>query len=135
MKYCYECGHITEGEPLYCNSCGRSYDLRLCPRAHQNPRGAECCSQCGSRELSTPQPKIPVSWQLLSILIRIGLGLLLFYATLKLLETLLLNPVFQQLLVSFGILLGGLWCLYRKLPDWMQEVIRSLWKRKEGDGE
>jgi len=132
MKYCYQCGYITQGEPAYCNSCGRSYDVRLCPRQHQNPRGAECCSQCGSRELSTPQPKIPMTWRLLAILIQLGLGLLLFYATLRLLEALLLSPAFQQLLVTFGILLAGAWALYRKLPDWMQEVLRSLWKGKEG---
>ena len=63
MKYCYHCGHMTAGEPLFCDHCGRSYDVKLCPRLHPNPRGAEVCSQCGSRELSTPQPKIPMSWQ------------------------------------------------------------------------
>jgi hypothetical protein len=124
---------MTEGEPLFCNSCGRSYDVRLCPRLHENPRGAECCSQCGSRELSTPQPKIPASWQLLAILIRLGLGLLLFYATLKLIVALLLTPVFQMLLVYFGIMLAGLWALYRKLPEWMQDALRSLWHKEHND--
>jgi len=133
MRYCNECGHMTEGEPLFCNSCGRSYDVRLCPRLHENPRGAECCSQCGSRELSTPQPKIPASWQLLAILIRLGLGLLLFYATLKLIVALLLTPVFQMLLVYFGIMLAGLWALYRKLPEWMQDALRSLWHKEHND--
>ena len=41
MNYCYNCGHITPGEPLYCNYCGRSYDLKLCPRHHANPRSAD----------------------------------------------------------------------------------------------
>lgn len=132
MKYCNECGHMTGGEPLFCNSCGKSYDVRLCPRQHVNPRGAECCSQCGSRELSTPQPKIPMSWRLLALLVRLGIGLLLFYASLRLIEALLLTRVFQQLLVTFGVLLSGLWFLYSRLPKWMQEVLRFLWKRKEG---
>lgn len=131
MTYCYNCGRLTDGKPLYCNSCGRSYDVKLCPRGHQNPRGAECCSQCGSRDLSTPQPKIPMSWRLLALIARLGIGLLLFYLSLTLIIDLLRTPAFQQLLVLFGFLMGGLWWLYSKLPDWLQELLRSLWKRKE----
>ncbi len=82
MKYCYQCGKMTAGEPLYCGHCGRTYDVKLCPRQHVNPRGAEVCSKCGSRELSTPQPKIPMSLRLLALVARLGLGLLLFYASL-----------------------------------------------------
>jgi hypothetical protein len=96
-----------------------------------NPRGAEVCSKCGSRELSTPQPKIPMSWRLLAIVTRLGLGLLLFYASLSLLIALLHTAAFQQLLVFMGFVLCGLWWLWSKLPDWFQEIIRSLWKRKE----
>jgi DNA-directed RNA polymerase subunit RPC12/RpoP len=130
MKYCYQCGHITAGEPLFCATCGRTYDVKLCPRLHSNPRGAEVCSKCGSRELSTPQPKIPMSWKLLAILLRLGLGLLLFYATLWLVISLLRTPQVQQALVAFGLLLGCLWWLWTKLPDWLQEAIRTLWKRR-----
>src|SRR5580704_12805767 len=107
MKYCYQCGHITQGEPAYCNFCGRSYDVRLCPRHHQNPRGAEVCSQCGSRELSTPQPKIPMSWRLLALLIRLGLGLLLFYFSLTVVIDLVRTPAFQQAMVCLSFILGG----------------------------
>ena len=130
MKYCYQCGHITAGEPLFCATCGRTYDVKLCPRLHSNPRGAEVCSKCGSRELSTPQPKIPMSWKLLAILLRLGLGLLLFYATLWLVISLLRTPQVQQALVAFGLLLGCLWWLWTKLPDWLQDTIRALWKRR-----
>ena len=130
MKYCYQCGHITAGEPLFCGTCGRTYDVKLCPRLHSNPRGAEVCSKCGSRELSTPQPKIPMSWKLLAILLRLGLGLLLFYATLWLVISLLRTPQVQQALVAFGLLLGCLWWLWTKLPDWLQDTIRALWKRR-----
>jgi len=37
MKYCYQCGKLTNGDPAFCNHCGRSYDVKLCPRMHQNP--------------------------------------------------------------------------------------------------
>src|SRR5258705_3358168 len=60
MRYCNQCHRITPGEPLFCNSCGRSYDFRLCPSRHPNPRNAEICSECGSRELSTPHRRVPL---------------------------------------------------------------------------
>ncbi len=82
MKYCYECGRITAGEPLFCNFCGRSYNVKLCPRHHPNPRIAEVCSQCGSRELSTPQPKVSIGWWLLEGLVRVFLGAFLVVCSL-----------------------------------------------------
>jgi hypothetical protein len=133
MKYCYQCGHMTQGEPAYCNFCGRSYDVKLCPRRHQNPRGAEVCSQCGSRELSTPQPKIPMSWRLLALMVRLGLGLLLFYLTLSLIIALLRIPGFEHMFLALAAVLGVLWGLYSKVPDWLQELLRSLWKRRENN--
>jgi RNA polymerase subunit RPABC4/transcription elongation factor Spt4 len=128
MKYCYQCGKMTAGEPLYCGTCGRTYDVKLCPRAHVNPRGAEVCSQCGSRELSTPQPKIPMSWRLLALLTRLGLGILLFYVSLCFLIAVIRTPEAQHFFVAIGMLLAGLWYLFSKLPDWLQEFIRSIWK-------
>jgi hypothetical protein len=134
MKYCYQCGKMTAGEPLYCGTCGRTYDVKLCPRSHVNPRGAEVCSKCGSRELSTPQPKVPMSLRLLALLARLGLGLLLFYASLSLVIALLRTREVQQLMVAFGMLLAVLWWLWSKLPDWFQEAIRSFWKnRRQND--
>lgn len=133
MRYCFQCGRITEGDPAYCNQCGRSYDVKLCPRGHRNPRGAEVCSQCGSRELSTPQPRIPMSWRLLAVLIRLGAGILLVYLSLALVIGLLETPQFQHLLILSGLLLGALWWCYSKLPDWLQELIRTLWRWKNHD--
>ena len=130
MKYCFQCGKLTAGEPLFCGTCGRTYDVKLCPRLHVNPRGAEVCSKCGSRELSTPQPKIPMSLRLLAILVRLSLGLLLFYASLSLVIALVSTPQVQRALVAFGALLGCLWWLWSKLPDWFQEAIRSFWKNR-----
>jgi RNA polymerase subunit RPABC4/transcription elongation factor Spt4 len=131
MKYCYQCGRMTDGEPLFCNHCGRSYDVKLCPRLHANPRGAEVCARCGSRELSTPQPKIPMSWRLLAIVVRLGIGLVLFSASLWLLIALIRTTASREALVSFGALLAALWLFWTKLPDWLQELIRALWKRRD----
>src|ERR1700733_874591 len=128
MTYCYNCGHITPGEPMFCNHCGRSYDVKLCSRLHPNPRSAEVCSKCGSRELSTPQPKVPVMWKLLAILLRLFLCLLLFYISLSFLVALVKTTQVQEAVVCLGLLLVALWVLWSKLPDWLQDVIRSAVK-------
>jgi hypothetical protein len=72
-----------------------------------------------------------MTWRLLALLARLGLGLLLFYASLSVLIALLRTPAFQQILVVLGLLLCALWWLWSKLPDWTQKMLRSLWKRKE----
>ncbi len=56
MRYCNHCRKFTAGKAPFCNFCGRSYGVKLCPRGHSNPRAAEACSECGSKDLSTPMP-------------------------------------------------------------------------------
>jgi hypothetical protein len=135
MKYCYECGHVTGGEPLFCHNCGRSYNVKLCPRQHMNPRFAEVCSQCGSRDLSTPQLKVSVWWHIGAFLLKALLGVLLVCASLFLLVALLSLREVQNGLIAIGLLLGVLWFLWGMLPDWLRKVIRWALKRKgHGDG-
>jgi len=131
MKYCYECGHMTAGEPRYCQFCGRTYDVKLCPRRHENPRSAEVCSQCGSRELSTPQPKVSPVWRLLRFLARVTLGLLIAYVVLAFLSALLTKPETMNALVSLGLLLAALWLLWGLLPLWIRKLIHLLVRGKE----
>jgi len=133
MKYCNQCGKMTAGDPRYCGTCGRTYDVRLCPRHHVNPRGAEVCAKCGSRDLSTPQPQIPVGLQFLALVTRLVLGLLLFYATLSLLIALARSAKVQELSVACGVLLAVLWTLWSKLPDWSREALRDFWIRRRHD--
>lgn len=54
MTVCGTCGHATPGQTLYCQSCGRSFNGRLCPAKHSNAISAGFCGTCGSDELSTP---------------------------------------------------------------------------------
>jgi len=130
MKFCYSCGSLTPGVPAYCSKCGRTYDVKLCPRQHANPRNAEVCSKCGSKDLSKPQPRIPIVLQFLALMARLVLGLLLFYATLSLLIALMRSQEVQQFFVAAGILLAVLWGLWTKLPDWFQEAIRNFVTRR-----
>lgn len=130
MKFCVACGAITPGEPHYCQKCGCTYDVKLCPRQHANPRGAEVCAQCGSKDMSKPQPRVPAILRLLAIMTRLVLGLLLFYATLALFIALAREKQVQQFFVCSGILLAVLWGLWTKLPDWFQEAIRDFVTRR-----
>ncbi len=131
MKYCYSCGRVTSGEPLFCNACGRSYDVRLCPRLHVNPRYAAVCSQCGSHELSTPQPKVGLWWKVLGFVLQIVAGILLICLSLSVLVELLKSPVIQSAMVLLGFLLMGLWALWAMLPEWLRKLTHRALKRKE----
>ncbi len=130
--YCYNCGHLTPGEPVFCNYCGRSYDVKRCPRLHANPRGADVCAKCGSRDLSTPQPKVPAALKLLAILIRLGLGLLLFYATLSFFIALSRSHEVHDTLIALGLLLLSLWLFWSRLPEWLREALRLLVTARKG---
>lgn len=130
MKFCYECGRMTPGEPLFCNFCGRTYDVKLCPSKHPNPRIAEVCSQCGSRDFSIPQPKVSLWWKFLAWLTRVLVGLLLGCFSLLLLMTALLRPEVQKTLLAFGILLAVLWWAWSQLPNWFRKLVRKVFERK-----
>jgi hypothetical protein len=140
MKFCYQCGRFTGGKaPLFCTSCGRSYDIRLCPRLHPNPRYAKVCSQCGAHELSEPQPSVPFRWKVLEFLVKVLLGTLLVCLSLAFLVSLLQSPQMQNGLLGLGILLGillgVLWWLWSQLPEWFQKFVRRVLKRKENNRE
>jgi len=113
MKYCYNCNRITSGTPLFCNFCARSYNVKLCPRKHSNPRKAEACSQCGSRDLSTPQPKVP--WC-------------------AVIRELLDNPAALVSLALLMVPLAILWWMWSQIPAWFRKAIYRMLKRKrEGE--
>ena len=137
MKFCYQCGRLTAGDPLYCSSCGRTYDVKLCPRHHQNSRSAEACSQCGSRELSTPQPKVPVRWRILAFVTKVVLAVCLVAITLVFIKGMLaqmaFSPELQTGVTVLAILLGLLWWMWSQLPMWFREAIQKwLIKSREG---
>ena len=138
MKFCYACGHLTGGEPLFCNSCGRSYDVKLCPKLHVNPRNAEACSHCGSRDLSIPQPRVPVIWQVLALLVQLLSGLLLALLSLPVVLRLLAalfthsEPYEPRLfeLAFFGLL----WFLWTLLPILVRRIIYNALRQRNDAG-
>lgn len=134
MRYCYQCGRLTPGEPLFCNSCGRTYDVKLCSRLHVNPRRAEVCSQCGTRDLSTPQPKVPIWTKGFELLLKVVvIVLFLFLATAFLIEVgrgILASSQGQIDLMILGILALALYWLWRMVPEWMRKLVRRSLGRK-----
>jgi len=137
MRYCHQCHRITPGEPLFCNLCGRSYDFKLCPHRHPNPRNAEVCSECGSRELSTPHPKVPIWLAPLVALLSALPGLLLVGVTLVF-GFGIVRAIFsdQQLMfqaVLAGLMLAFLWYLYMHLPHFLRRLISKLFTRSHRD--
>lgn len=141
MMFCYYCSKITPGDPLFCSSCGRSYDKKLCPRLHPNPRSAEVCSKCGSRELSTPQPKVPFGWKFLEWLLRGFISILILALALMLvlgfIAVLFQSQAGQNGSIVVGMLLFVLAWVWSKLPEWVRKFIRNRFKksrhRHEGD--
>jgi hypothetical protein len=124
MKYCYECGRITAGVPRYCQFCGRTYDVKLCPRRHENPRFAEVCSQCGSRELSTPQPKVSFVWKVMEFLARVIVGVFIVYVLLSFVYGMAMTPRTGNALMVLGLLLCALSVLWAMLPDCFKGLVR-----------
>jgi len=136
MKYCYACGHRTGGEPLFCNFCGRSYDVKLCPKLHANPRTAEACSQCGSRDLSIPQPRIPILWGFLAVLVQAVFGLLLLSLSLRLIAA-FRNDLATRSAAPDRLLVGVfiaviLWAFWIMLPDASRWIIHRSLVQKSG---
>lgn len=134
MRYCYACGHITGGEPLFCNFCGKSYDVKLCPKLHVNPRHAEACSRCGSRDLSIPQPKVPLLFRIAAFLVHAVLGLLLLILSIpvvfRVLLALFTRSDFSQPLMELVVFIAPSWFLWALLPLFLQRMIRrSLMSR------
>jgi RNA polymerase subunit RPABC4/transcription elongation factor Spt4 len=132
MRYCHSCHKITRGKPYFCNFCGSSYGVKLCGRLHPNPRLAHACSQCGSRDLSTPQPRIPLLLRpllfLLGLLPKIlGLALVVGGGIWGL-TVLLQDARFLQTLVCLGMLAMGLVVFWTLAPKWLRRFLVSAYR-------
>ena len=138
MRYCNQCHRMTVGEPLFCNFCGRSYDLKLCSSRHVNPRSAEICSQCGSRDLSTPHPKVPLFFAILLAVLPFFPGLILLGLTIlfaiSFIEALLTRPDLQFQFLLVALMFGFVWYLYLHLPAFLRHwIAKRLHKTKKDD--
>jgi len=133
MKLCYGCRHLTSGDPPYCQHCGRTYNVKLCSRQHINPRGAEFCSQCGSRDLSTPQPKVPFLLKPFIFAVRFVPGFLLLLGGIAFVvffvRKLFLDPNGLLPLMCIGLLFGLLLLAWMVLPGFVKRMLSKPFKR------
>lgn len=134
MRYCNRCRHITAGEdPLFCNHCGSSYDAKVCPARHVNPRTAEVCSECGSRDLSIPAPPLTFAVRILLRAVTIVPGVILVFLSALLLvgfaQAILTNEQVQLQLLVLTLLVGLLWFVYSQMPAFLKRLLRSSWRR------
>jgi hypothetical protein len=130
MKFCANCNRVTPGKPPYCAFCGCTYSVRLCPRAHINPRSAQFCWQCGSRELSTPAPKVSLLARPLLPLLTFMPGLLLISALAAgaylLAQRVAGDPNTPGYLVCIGLSLVLLLFIWMKLPNFLKRFLKWL---------
>jgi RNA polymerase subunit RPABC4/transcription elongation factor Spt4 len=134
MKLCFSCRRVTPGTPSYCHYCGKTYNVRLCSRGHINPRSANVCSQCGSKELSTPQRKIPFLLKPLIFLLSHLAGIILLLSLVGFLGffiyKLFIDPNGLLPLMCLGLLLGLLFLVWMILPDFIRKPMKWLVRRK-----
>src|SRR5438552_1376245 len=130
MKLCLNCHRTSAGKPTFCNFCGASYNVRLCPRLHINPRSAEVCSQCGSRDLSAAQPKPSLLIRPLLLLLSISPGVLLLAGlaavAVAIIQKLFSDPNGLLPLTLIGFALGLLFFLWMLLPNFLKKFIKRL---------
>lgn len=140
MKFCMNCHRTTAGKPMFCNFCGASYGVKFCPRQHVNPRSAEACSQCGSRDLSQPQPKVPLLLKPLLWLLSLSPGILLLALLIGaaglFLRRLVEDPAGLLPSMCLVLLLGLLFLLWMMLPNFLKRFLQRLFtsssKGREG---
>ena len=124
MRYCHNCHKTTTGDALFCHFCGSTYDAKLCPARHLNPRWAQVCSECGSRDL---KPLLLA----LSLLPGVGLAALLVFVVIGIFRAILTNQAIQAQLIVLLLILALLWWLYLQLPHFIQNMFRSLWHKQK----
>lgn len=135
MKHCFACGRVTPGDPLFCSGCGATYDVKLCPRMHRSPRHAEVCSQCGSREFSTPQPKVSIGTRLLYFLERLLLTVSVVAVVLAVLVAFLSTQNGQNAFAALAVLAALGWWFWSQLPEWLKKRIHRSGRRKRAGHE
>lgn len=130
MKLCLNCHRTTPGKPTFCNFCGASFNVRLCPRQHTNPRSAEVCSECGSRELSRPHPKPNLLVRPLLWLLSLSPGVLLIAALAAFLfafvQKLFRDPSGLFPLMCLGFWLGSFFLIWMMLPTFLKKFLKRM---------
>jgi hypothetical protein len=123
MRYCPYCKRVNLGSPKFCNYCGKTWYLRICPKGHENAIDAGFCRLCGSSDLSTPSGSKPTwKWlpRCLSWIILI-LCIIFFIENHNRFLSLLLN-----LLFCICLLLAGYFLISSFAPNFLIGVFKKV---------
>ena len=107
--------------------------MKLCPKLHTNPRFAEACSRCGSRDLSIPQPKVPFAFRLAASLAQGLSGLLLALVSIRF-ALLIVGVIdahsedYETFIFIVALTLS--WFLWALLPNFLRQLIHRALKER-----
>jgi hypothetical protein len=105
---------------------------------HSNPRNAEACSKCGNKDLSTPQPRVPLWAPVLQFFLSLIPGLILTVLSILVVGIAIYevanSPRIMTSLVFLAIALGILWWVWSLIPKWFRSAIYRMLKRKRDGG-
>jgi len=139
MRRCTACFRFHPGNPTFCSRCGRSFDFRICPRGHINPREAQYCSECGTADLSTPAPPASFLYRLTGLVLYVLSGVTIGVVVIALVLGLLYSIDWDALkgpLVALVIMLAVLYWTTTLVPGPVKKVGkaagRTVWKAVNG---
>lgn len=131
MKRCTACFRYGRSNTQYCSHCGRSFNVRICPRGHINPRGVSFCTECGSADLSTPGPPAGFLFYLsdwaLKLMIFAGLGIVFLTLALGLIYFIDWSAIAPRLAL-LAVMLGFLYWTTTLLPGPVKKLGKAAGK-------
>lgn len=129
MRRCTQCFRFHAGAPTFCAHCGRSFNVRICPRGHRSSRHVQYCAECGSAELSTPAPPATLLHHL-SGFVLYGFASVVAIVVLGVVVLSALRAVDWQALsgplVSLMLMLGILYWTTTLIPGPIKRIARTL---------
>ena len=142
MRRCTACFRFHPGEPTFCTYCGRSFNVRICSRGHQNPRGVQYCAECGSTDLSTPAPPASFLHRLSGLVLYVFTGLIIGVVVVTVALSLVSGMDWSALsgpMVMLVLMLGFLYWTTTLLPGPVRrlgkaagrQVLKSMRNRKK----
>jgi hypothetical protein len=143
MRRCTACFRFHPGTPTFCSYCGRSFDVRICPRGHRNLRGVQFCAECGSADLSTPAPPASflhhVSGVVLYFFSALTISLIVLVAGLAVIHSIDWSALTPSL-IALVLMVGFLYWTTTLLPGPVKklgkaagrQVMKSIRKDKHG---
>jgi len=125
MRYCPHCHRWNLGWPPLCYYCAHSWQVRLCPRGHENPYDAQYCGTCGSADLTDSAGPMPWWIRLIKVTFRCLLLFFLFSFVYGVINSLSLSQ-FSTLFISLCFLFLAYSLAISILSNTLKKVFLSV---------